>query len=121
MLITRGTSTSPRINGGDTGAPTVVSGVIPADGLTIALTMSEKLKWGLVHEADDFTLNGTSSVADSVALVGETFTITVDTAILMTDTVTVDYTQDGPALQDEAGNEVADFADQAITNNSTQT
>lgn len=98
-------------------APTVSSAEVT--GNTLTLTLSEALE-GTTADPSAFTVNvgaGTETV-NSVSVSGNTVTLTLANAPASSATVTVDYSATGTNdLVDKAGNKVADFTGQAVTNN----
>ena len=95
----------------DTAAPTI-SSIATADETTIVITASEPLD-GTVA-LNDFTL--TSNTFTVVPVIdGSTITITVVRPIVYTDEPTVSYT--AGSLTDVAGNALASFGAQTVTNN----
>ena len=105
----------------DTVSPALVSAVIAANGLTIALTYDEDLDTGSVPATGDYSLAGTDSVMDSVGVSGAVVTLTVDAAMFSFQTVLVDYTAGANPVRDTSENNAANLANQATTNNSTVT
>ena len=114
---------------GDTAAPTFSSAAV--DGEVLTLTFNELLNWAAVPAPGAFhvtvtpaggTTGARRNVADGgVDVVGSTVELTLASAVAGGETVKVRYTEPtgdgGSPLQDPAGNEVATFADQAVTNN----
>ena len=116
-LLAFGGCTFP--TGGDVTAPVLVSAVIPANGLTLTLTYSEALDTGSTPSAGAFALAGTASTVASVNVTGSTVVLTLNTAALISEAITVSYTPGGSPIQDVAGNDAASLSGQAVTNNST--
>ena len=112
---------------GDTTAPAPTGATV--NGTTLVITFNEALAAAANLARSAFAVKKTPSGGSetTVALTGfpsisgATVTLTLATAVVSTDTVTVSYTAptSGTAnrLQDAAGNEVASFTDQAVTNN----
>ncbi|MCY3811055.1 MAG: fibronectin type III domain-containing protein, partial [Gammaproteobacteria bacterium] len=112
---------------GDTTAPSVTGATV--NGTTLAIAFDETLAAAANLANGAFAVKKTPSGGSevSVALSGSpsissaTVTLTLAAAVASTDAVTVSYTRPASgtanALEDAAGNEVADFADQAATNN----
>ena len=112
---------------GDTAAPTFSSAAV--DGKVLTVTFSELLDWNSVPAPGAFHVTvftgGTSArrnVADGgVRIVGSTVKLTLASAVVNGDTVSVRYTEptgDGATpLEDAAGNEVGTFGDRTVTNN----
>ncbi|MDR9393995.1 MAG: SwmB domain-containing protein [Roseovarius sp.] len=108
----------------DTTAPTVTSAVLASDGVTLTVTFNEALDGANDTAAGEWAVSAsstTTSVSTAAIDTGNTtdVTVTLGTAVTDGETVTVDYS--GTSLRDAAGNQVATFAGQAVTNNSTQT
>ena len=102
----------------DSGPPTFSSATV--DGNRLTVTFDEDLEETSVPVASAFTVavgTGTGTI-DSVAVSGETVILTLDSLVANTDTVKVAYTKPttGDTLKDPGNNEVATFADQAVTN-----
>ena len=113
----------------DTTAPTLSSATV--DGTALVITFNETLApaASLVNSA--FTVKKTpsgggneqaQSLSGSPSISGATVTLTLAAAVAHNDTgVKVSYTKPASGsnnkLQDAAANEVAGFADQAVTNN----
>ena len=109
---------------GDTTPPTFASAAV--DGKTLTVDFSELMNWFSVPAPGDFTVTVGAArrnvAAGGVYIAGETVTLTLASAVLATDTVKVRYTQPSEnPLKDAAGNDVATFADQAVTNNTAGT
>ena len=92
------------------------------DGVALTLTFDEPLDAGLTPDKSAFAVAvaGSSRSVDAVSVLGSVATITLVTAVIAGDTVTVDYTvpTDGaePRLRDLAGNAAASFSGQQVTN-----
>ncbi|MXW20955.1 MAG: hypothetical protein F4Z95_09160 [Gammaproteobacteria bacterium] len=123
MVVTRGA--------GDTTAPGFYDATV--NGTALVITFNEALAAAANLANGAFTVKKTPSggsettvaLTGSPSISGATVTLTLAAAVVSTDAVTVSYTPptSGTAnrLQDAAGNEVASFADQAVTNNTTAT
>ena len=112
QLAVRGTVT-------DATPPTFSSAVV-ADS-TLRLTFNENLDTGSLPAPGDFHVtvgDSRRNVADGgVAIADATVTLTLESAVVAADTVKVRYTKPSTnPLQDPAGNDVATFADQVVTN-----
>ncbi|MXZ27171.1 MAG: hypothetical protein F4Y72_02575, partial [Gammaproteobacteria bacterium] len=119
VVVTRGA--------GDMTAPTATGATV--NGATLVISFNEALAAAANLANGAFTVKKTPSggsettvaLTGSPSISGATVTLTLATAVVSTDAVTVSYTPptSGTAnrLQDAAGNEVASFADQAVTNN----
>ena len=113
----------------DTTAPTLSSATV--DGTALVITFNETLAAAASLANSAFAVKKTpsqggseqtASLSGSPSISGATVTLTLAAAAAHDDTgVKVSYTKPGTdsnnRLEDGAGNEVADFADQAVTNN----
>ena len=112
----------------DTTAPTLSSATV--DGTALVITFNETLAAAASLANSAFAVKKTpsggseeaASLSGSPSISGATVTLTLAAAVVHTDAgVKVSYTKPGTGsnnkLQDAAANEVADFADQAVTNN----
>ena len=107
----------------DTTVPTVSSGMT-ADAMTITLTVSETVSAAMAVAGGDFTIAGvaTPTTVSTVAVSGTTITLTLSPAITHLDMMpTVSYVPGDNRIADAAGNELAGFNAQTITNNLTDT
>ena len=101
-------------------APTVSDASI--DGATLTLTFSEALDESAAPASNAFSVSvdGAARDVSSVAVSGSAVTLTLASAVVAGETVTVGYAAPTGAnaspLRDVAGNEVADFSAQAVTN-----
>ena len=92
------------------------------DGATLAITFGEPLDAGRTPDKSAFsvTVVGSSRGVDTAAVSGSVVTLTLVTAVIAGDTVTVDYTAPADAaanrLQDLAGNAAASFSGQQVAN-----
>ena len=112
---------------GDTTAPAPTGATV--NGTTVVITFDEDLAAAASLANSAFAVKKTPSggsettvaLTGSPTIGGATVTLTLATAVVSTDTVTVSYTRPttGTAnnLQDGAGNEVASFTDRTVTNN----
>lgn len=98
-------------------APTVSSATTNVAGNTLILTLSETVAG--TEATGDWAVNdvtGGSATVDSVTISGGTITLELSGNLIQTgDTPTVDYSAGD--IADAAGNDLASFADQAVTNN----
>jgi hypothetical protein len=105
----------------DTTPPTVTSRVIPSAGTTFVMGFNESVTFaGAVP-----TLTGCSGGATTLTYAsgsgGTSLTFNVSRTVLGAETGCVNsYTQPGNGIEDLAGNDLASFSNQAVTNNSTQ-
>lgn len=105
----------------DTSKPTLSGAqVANATPTKVVLTFSETLgAW--TPAAAAFAVSGGKTIS-LVERSGATITLTVNTAYVYGDVITVTYTKPGSnALQDAAGNQVDSFGPSAVTNNVVQT
>ena len=92
------------------------------DGATITLTFDEPLDTGETPDRSAFavTVAGSGRGVDTVAVSGSVVTITLVTAVVAGDTVTLAYTaptgDSSSRLQDLVGNAAASFSGQSVTN-----
>ena len=104
-------------NNTDSTPPTVSSATVNGNLLTI--TFNEGLAAGSSAATGDFfvTVGTSRRNATGIAITGATVTLTLASAVLHTDTVVkVRYTQGTVRMRDAAGNAVASFTDQDVTN-----
>jgi uncharacterized repeat protein (TIGR02059 family) len=110
----------------DVTSPQLLEGTAPSlasNGTALTLTFDETLAAasGTVKSAFTVTADGSEVSVSSVANSDATSVLTLGSAVLEGARVTVSYTKpDSGGLQDAAGNEVATFAAQTLTNNSEQ-
>lgn len=106
---------------GDVTAPTVSSATIATNGNSISYVFSEAVEFG-VNGNGGFSL-ATNGAAVTLSYSSGTGTNTLVYAtsrtISNTETLTRSYVQPGNGVQDAAGNDLASFSAQAVTNNST--
>ncbi|MCY4637871.1 MAG: PKD domain-containing protein, partial [Acidobacteria bacterium] len=96
--------------------PPEVSGAT-ADATTLKVTFDETLDASSAPAGDAFTVSGGRTGTGTAMISGDTATVTLDSAVLKDETVTVSYEQPATSpLQDAAGNAVASFSDQSVTN-----
>ena len=92
------------------------------DGATLTLTFDEQLDTGETPDKTAFgvTLAGSGRGVETVAVSGSAVTLTLVTAVVAGDTVTVDYTapagESESRLQDQVGNAAASFSGRSVTN-----
>ena len=100
--------------------PTVSSMVLGslADN-RIVITCSEALDTGSVPAVGDFTLAGISVPIDSVSVQGSTVWLILKDNVPDNYTLTLSYTAGANPIQDAAGNALANFATQSVTNSSS--
>ena len=102
--------------------PTLERAVTLPDGTQVILTFSETLS-ETTAPASAFAVlvAGSSRTVNTATTSGATVTLTLDSAVMAGETVTVAYVDptandDANAVQDEAGNDAASFAAQTVTN-----
>jgi hypothetical protein len=115
-------ATSDTIAGTDTLPPTVDSATVNTAGDQVTVRFDDSLAG--TTAAADWTVRDETNAEDetinSASISGTDVILSLGSTIFDSETVTVDY--DGTSdLKDSAGNQVASFTDQAVTNNSTQT
>ena len=108
----------------DTTAPTLLAARV--DGATLRLTWNETLDGSSEPATTAFTVNsgGLARTTDEVEVSGSVVTLSLESAMSASDTVTVGYSAPtGSAaspLRDPASNNVADFSAQSVRNETTQ-
>ncbi|MFC1957812.1 SwmB domain-containing protein, partial [Chloroflexota bacterium] len=115
------TNQSVTNNVADVAAPVLstatVENAAPAD---IVLTYDKSLDAVSVPATGDFTIGGADAggqAVSSVAVSGTTVTLTMDSAIVFGNVITISYTAGTNPIQDSAGNDAANLNNQAVTNN----
>lgn len=104
----------------DSTAPTIVSAVIPADGLTVLLTFSEALNENRIPTVGRFSMGGGTYV-DAVSISGNTSTLTLGVAVGQGVSVQFEYASSSTGYQDDYKNLVATTGTISVTNNSEVT
>jgi hypothetical protein len=107
---------------GDTTPPTKSSLTIPSAGTTLLLGLSETCSIGAGGNGG-LTLSmsgGAVTASYSSGSGSNTFTYNLSRTVNSGETGTASYTQPGNGIEDAAGNDLASFSSQAVTNNSTQ-
>jgi hypothetical protein len=118
MASFSGLAITNNVQPADVTAPSFSSAqVANAAPTQIVITMSETLA-NSTPPASAFSVSGGKTV-NNVSLSGATVTLTVSSAYVNGDVITVSYTQPGanPRLQDAAGNLTASFGPSSVTNN----
>ncbi len=117
----------PAVDPRDTVPPVVSSAAV--DGAELVITFDEDLAAAPNLASGAFAVKRTPrggseqavALSGAPAIGGATVTLRLAQAVVSTDAVTVGYTKPDSGtdnrLEDAAGNEVADFADQPVTNN----
>ena len=104
--------------GEDVGAPLLLIAEVGNVGDDkLVLTYGEPLDETSTPATGDFSVGGTSETVSSVAVSGQTVTLTLSDDIHTSDTITVSYTAGTNPIRDQAENDAADLVDQAVTNN----
>jgi hypothetical protein len=116
--------TNNSTDGQDVTAPTVSTRTVSANGTTFTIACSETVSVGAGGNGG-FTLtptNGGAAVTLSYASGSGSANLvyTASRAITRNETLTLAYVQPGNGIEDAAGNDLASFSGQAVTNNSTQ-
>lgn len=110
---------------GDDETPPEVSGnpVISADGETVTIDFTEPVVT-TGYDNGDFKVNctfaGNNISLNSIGGSGSSRTFTAEHMIYSGDTCTLDYTGGAGEITDEAENDLAQFSDDEVTNNSEQ-
>ncbi len=87
------------------------------DGTALAVTFDEPLDASSAPAGGAFTVSGGRTGTGTARISGATVTVTLDAAVVKGETVSVSYTQPASSpLQDAAGNAVASFSGQRVTN-----
>ncbi len=108
------------IQDGDDTAPTLSSATVDGDALT--LTFDEALDESSAPSASSFavTVTGSTRPTDAVSVSGSTVVLTLSSAVISGEAVTVGYTVPTSAgarpIKDNAGNAAAAFSDTSVTN-----
>src|SRR5690606_2044690 len=106
----------------DTEAPLFDSGLLGSDGQTLVLAFSE----AVVADSDDdedwvlTASGGAAAIAYESGSGTSELTYSASRVIEATETLSLAYTQPGGGVHDSAGNDLASFSGQAVTNNSTE-
>ena len=110
----------------DTVVPTVSSASVKGTSLTV--NFSESMRTTPLPAATSFTLavdSGTAPTASTISITGSTATVTLNSAVTESQTVTLTYTKPGTnPLKDLAGNDLATILDankESVTNNTDTT
>ena len=101
------------VSGGDTTAPTVSSKTATA-ATTVVVVFSESVT--VTTAGWSFKKNGSAWAISSVAGSGTTWTFTMGSSAISTDTLLVSYNSSTGATVDGASNELVTFTDAAVTN-----
>jgi uncharacterized repeat protein (TIGR02059 family) len=116
-------ATSVTNNVADSTAPTFSSAAVGGDGTVLVMTYNEALS-ATTAATSTFavTVGGAARTVSSVAISGSTVRLTLASAVLNGQTVTVAYTDpsgsnDANAVQDSAGNDAATLSATSVTNN----
>lgn len=107
----------------DVTAPEFLMATIAADGETVQIIFTENVT-GTENDTFDLDCDGDSGA--NVALTyssgsgGTSLTFTAGETIQSTETCNLDFDGDADDFEDDAGNDLADFSDESVTNNSEQ-
>jgi hypothetical protein len=105
----------------DVTAPTFLNASIDATGKTLSITLNEN---AIVNDNTGFALTCDGAGDESLTYVGVAYAIltyTITKEVQQPEVCTVAYTSPGAnSIEDPAGNDLASFTSQAITNESTQ-
>jgi len=117
------TVTNNSTDGQDVTAPTVSTRTVSANGTTFTIACSETVSVGAGGNGG-FTLtptNGGAAVTLSYASGSGSANLvyTASRAVSSTETLTLTYVQPGNGIEDAAGNDLASFSAQVVTNDST--
>ena len=102
----------------DETAPTRQSAAVNAAGTKVTVTYDEALDDSNTPTGHSVKVNGVAASIASAAIVGATVELTMADTIYEGDTVLESYAPGN--VTDEAGNALAAYSDQGVTNNSTQ-
>lgn len=105
---------------GDVTPPAVTARAI--DGTTLTITYNETLDTASIPATSAFIpkVNGTARGISNVSVLASSVILTLTSAVLQTDTVTLSYTVPGVnPVQDAAGNNAPSYVDQSVTNNTS--
>lgn len=107
--------------GGDVSAPLVESAAIGSNGTTVTIVFSETVVTTGYDNGDfdlDCTTAGNNISLNSISGSGGSRTFTAASTIYNGDTCNLDYTGGANEIEDAAGNDLAQFSDDSVTNNS---
>lgn len=107
---------------GDETAPELVSATVEEDGETLTLVFDENVNVGTGGNGG-FALTASGGAATLTYASGDgTTTLVYDISRVVEDdeTLTLDYTQPGDGIEDDAGNDLANIEDEAVTNDSEE-
>jgi len=109
--------------GADETAPEVSSATIGTDGETVTIAFTETVVT-TGYDNGDFDLDcsaaGNNISLNSISGSGSSRTFTAASTVNSGDTCNLDYTGTTDEIEDAAGNDLAGFSDDSVTNNSTQ-
>ena len=101
--------------------PSLVSAEV--DGDTLTLTYNEPLDTGSQPDTRDYEVTVNDSTSDHAVTAadvsGSTVTLTLDPAVVASDTVLVSYTPGTNPVRDPLGARAGEFTDELVTNNTT--
>ena len=100
----------------DVTSPFLQSVATDETGALISLTYNETLDNSSIPAAGDFTFSPSRTIS-VFSVAGSVVTLSVSTAFMAGETITLDYTVGTNPIQDLAGNDAASFSGEAVTNN----
>ena len=104
----------------DVTSPTVSSASIDTAGTSLTINLDESVNFGAGGNGG-FALSTGQTLTYSGGAPGTALVYSISPAVQSGATPTLAYTQPGDGVEDAAGNDLATFSGQAITNNSTVT
>lgn len=108
---------------GDSTPPTVSTRAVASNGASLNLTFSENVSVGAGGNGG-FSITRSSGVATTVSYASgsgtSTLTYTLSPSIKAGEILSLTYVQPGNGIEDIAGNDLASFSGQPVTNSSTQ-
>ena len=106
--------------GGDTTPPSLLSSTINAAGTQLTVNLSESVQVGAGGSGGMALTAGGAVTLSFSSVSGSSVTYNTSRVIGQAETLTATYTQPSNGIEDLAGNDLASFSGQAVTNNSTQ-
>lgn len=107
----------------DTIPPTFESAAVPSAGTSLVVTFSEAVTQGGSYSDGDWTVTASGGAVTLTYSSGDTtdeHTFTTSRTIGIGETITLDWAGTANGLEDGAGNDLAAFSDEPVTNSSTQ-
>lgn len=108
----------------DVTAPTIDAAAVLAAGATIAVGWAEAVSEGASYDNGDWTVTASGGAVTVSSVAGDgtaSWTLTLSRPLLSGETVTLGWVGTANGMEDAAGNDVAAFSDEPVTNNSTET